>query len=149
MSVHWRAQCHAKWQRRCRRIHHLTGFEPMSPDYQRPALNTQPLVGINWTKKTVSVCTDTNLHCTVSNFLINFWTARWLLDSSHSEKARKSPQWLQKGRCKCSGMQNFIADLAPTHWVFLKELKSEISEIQMETHWVADALILRSSYPAD
>ena len=44
------AQCHAKWQRRCRRIQHHAGIKPMSPDYQRPALTTQPLFRIDWLK---------------------------------------------------------------------------------------------------
>ena len=48
------AQCHAKWELRCRRIQHHAGIEPMSPDYQLPALTNQPLFRINWLKKTVN-----------------------------------------------------------------------------------------------
>ena len=51
--MHWRAQCHAKWPRRCRRIEHHAGLEPISPDHLRPALTTQPLVHVNCPKKTV------------------------------------------------------------------------------------------------
>ena len=51
--MHWRAQCHAKWQRRCSSFQDLSGINPKSPDYLQLALTTKPLVCINRWKKRV------------------------------------------------------------------------------------------------
>ena len=51
--MHWRAQCHTKWQMQGRRFQHSSGIEPMSPDSLLPVLTTKPLVCINGSKKTV------------------------------------------------------------------------------------------------
>ena len=53
VSVHWRAQCHAKWPRRGRAFQHSSGIQPKSADSRRPLLTTKPLVCINNRKKTV------------------------------------------------------------------------------------------------
>ena len=53
VSVHWRAQCHAKWQRCCKACHLSSGIEPMLPDSLQHTLTTKPLVCINCLKKRV------------------------------------------------------------------------------------------------
>ena len=40
--MHWLAQCHAKWPRRCRLFQHSWEIEPMSPDSLLLALTTKP-----------------------------------------------------------------------------------------------------------
>ena len=51
VSVHWRAQCHAKWPRGATALQHSSGFEPKSPDLLWLTLTTKPLVRINYSKK--------------------------------------------------------------------------------------------------
>ena len=47
VSVHWMAQCHAKWPRGCRAFRHPAGIEPVLPYSLQLALTTQPRV-CNW-----------------------------------------------------------------------------------------------------
>ena len=53
VSVHWRAQCQAKWPRRVRAFQHLSGIEPMSPDSLQLTLTTKSLVHIKYLKTTI------------------------------------------------------------------------------------------------
>ena len=54
VSVHWRAQCHAKWTRRSKEFQLSSGIKPMPPNSLLLTLTTKPLVRINYSKKTVN-----------------------------------------------------------------------------------------------
>ena len=53
VSVHWLAQCHAKWPKGSRYFQHPAGFEPISPNSLWLALTIKPWVRINVQKQTV------------------------------------------------------------------------------------------------
>ena len=52
-SVHWWAQCHAKWQSGCREFQHPTGIKHEPPYSLRLTLTTKPWIRVNLQKKMV------------------------------------------------------------------------------------------------
>ena len=51
MSVHWQAQCQAKWLRDCRALLHLEVIKPVKPDSLQLSLTTKLWVCIDLSKK--------------------------------------------------------------------------------------------------
>ena len=56
MSVHWLAQCHAKWLRHCRALQHLEVIKPVKPDSLQLALTTKLWICIDLSKKKYMTC---------------------------------------------------------------------------------------------
>ena len=87
VSVHWQAQCHAKWQSSGRAFQCSSGTEPKSPDSLRPGLTTKPLVRINCRKKTVH---DSSYFATFNWFFGSQDCRAWIFQGQYQGQTRNT-----------------------------------------------------------